>query len=153
MPIKKPESLFGKELSTVCTDGMLLVVSIDALSDTPSTETLEELMKKFSFFNPYKVPKNKSKSNPDVCFAKNPRQPGDIQFWVSKTRNNQNITICSLVTHILHGPSVPQRDYSKYRNITVDQSDLLREDITENRCKWFKEALNKLSSSIRHQRP
>ena len=105
-------------------------------------------MLKFRFFNPYGVSKSKSKSNPKSGFTKTPCEPGDIQFWVSKTRNSQNITICSLVTHIIEDPSVPQRDFGKYKNITVDQSDLLKKDTNDNRCKWFKEALNKLSSTL-----
>ena len=147
-PSKKPLSLFGKALGTVHAEGILIVVSIDALSNEPNTKTLEELMHKYNFFNPYGTTKSNSKNNTYANLTTNAREPGDIQFWVSKTRKNQNISICSLVTHILDGPIVPQRNLGKYGTIPVDKLEMLEQDLSENRNKWLKQSLQALANIL-----
>ena len=145
-PREHPKTVYGRIVDDM--DEYLVVVSMDALSPGPTSETLQELQTKLNYYNPYghRIRKRKAEDW-ETHFAKEPRQPGALIFSKAKTRHHP-LTMCTIVTQVYQGNPSPDRVEEEYAHLPEGHRQLLSQDTHTNRANWLQEALTALSTQL-----
>ena len=146
MPKVDPNILYGKLVDWISDNPHhLLVVQIDALSRTPTSSTLEELIQRLNYYNPY-GPTNRSTSW-DKQYMKQPRQPADIIFAECRTRS-KSATICSLVTLGYHGPPTPGKSLPNCSGLPENHLQIVNSDDATHCIGWFQKSFADLAKLL-----
>ena len=126
----------------------LAVVSLDAISREPTSDTIKELILGVTHYNPYGATARFDKKREwEIHYARTPRPLASVTFSKSRTRAGP-LTICSLVTQAYQGPPIPDRSIADYQALPEDHLKMLEQDTRESRLTWMKQAFADLASIL-----
>ena len=122
----------------------LLVIKWDCITYKPNIKVTTEMKTRYSYLS------QAGDSRPLLLnkkFVKNPREPGIIYYYTSKTRNANGPIIAAAVLAIREGSSCELRDPQE-DEIPDCHTHAIIKDTIENRQKWTKEALQSIQKWI-----
>ena len=140
----EPNIISGNICTVDCGKTALLVIKWDCITYKPNLSITTGMKAKYSYFS--QVGNSKPLSS-NTNFVKKSRDPGSIQYYISKTRHGSGPVIATTVVSIMEGPPYELRDIED--NLTPDcYVNIMNEDTIENRKKWTKGSIKNLQDWI-----
>ena len=140
----EPNIISGNICTVDCGKTALLVIKWDCITYKPNLSITTGMKAKYSYFS--QVGNSKPLSS-NTNFVKKSRDPGSIQYYISKTRHGSGPIIATTVVSIMEGPPYELRDIED--NLTPDcYVNIMNEDTIENRKKWTKGSIKNLQDWI-----